>query len=363
MRYLAELGLDTHLGRRGAVPAWDDDANAGLEDAPFLSPDTDLPYVVKSPWLYEFIDDLLTDVRFRLDAVVIPVRDLAEAAVSRCVIERRAIHENAPWMSGFTRSWEEWGHVPGGIIYSVNPLDQGRLLAVGFHHLVQRLVAANVSIIFLAFPRLTEDATYLFEKLRSVLPETVDHRTACSAHRRIVDPAKIRVGAEMRAAASRDKPHTIKIIGYESHAALDAMALRRELGRIRKQLAELRRETAEADERGRLETAEAAEEGRRLRARIAMMETALAEAVVATEQACRDKSEVAEALREEARQCNQKIEDLSQEILRLQQQAILDTQRMRESEIALATIRASRSWRLTRPYRAIGAKLINAFRA
>src|ERR1700760_617130 len=90
VRYLAELGLDMHLGRRGESPAWDEDANAGLEDAPFLTPDPDLPYVIKCPGLYNFIDDVLTDRTFIPDAVIIPVRDLAEAVTSRCVVQQRA---------------------------------------------------------------------------------------------------------------------------------------------------------------------------------------------------------------------------------------------------------------------------------
>jgi hypothetical protein len=341
VRYLAELGLDTHLGRHGNSPGWDEDANAGLEEMPFLAADIDLPYVIKSPWLYQFIDDLLGDRTFVLDAVVIPVRDFVEAVMSRCIIEQRAIHQKAPWIGRSGRSWEEWAETPGGVIYSLNPIDQGRLLAVGFHHLVQRLVAADIPIIFLGFPKIIEDATYLFEKLRPILPQTVNYSTACCAHQRVADHAKVRVGAEIRAIASPDRSLAPKALGYASQADLDVIVLHRELVRVRTQLAEAHCEASRTDEQNQLASMAAADAARRLNERITTLEVALAEAMAATMQACHDKVEADGARRDEARQCHREIEGLKTE---------------------LAAIRASRSWRLTYPYRAIGSRLLNAFR-
>ncbi|MBV8614427.1 MAG: hypothetical protein JOY66_11755, partial [Acetobacteraceae bacterium] len=106
VRYLAELGLDTHVGRHGEASNWDENANAGLEDVACPDWGVDLPYIIKSPWLYEYIDELIDDATFTLDAVIIPVRDLAEAAISRSVTERRAIHESALWMNKLESSWE-----------------------------------------------------------------------------------------------------------------------------------------------------------------------------------------------------------------------------------------------------------------
>jgi hypothetical protein len=357
VRYLAELGLDTHLARSHGTPGWDEYANTGNENLPFLSPGKDLPYVIKSPWLYEFIDSLVADVTFEVDAVVIPVRNLHDAAVSRSIIERRAIHQSAPWMHGLDHSWEEWAHVPGGIIYSLNPIDQGRLLAVGFHHLVERLVAANIPIIFLSFPKLIEDAKYLFDKLCPVLPPTVDYDAACFAHRRVADKAKVRVGAEIEATQSPAKPHSARIMRYASHAALDTIALRRELERLRDRLAEMLKITAETAEQSRLEHAAAADEASLQRDIITVIKAALAEAVAARDQANRDKEELAGIFSEAMGRRDQKICDLTRELSQLRDQTL---QQQRELETALNSVRTSRSWRLTRPYRAIGSKLINA---
>src|ERR1700689_3531840 len=76
VRYLTELGLDTNVKRRGEAVAWDEHANAGLEELPIRNVAGDQPYVIKSPWLYQIIDDILADQTFAVDAVIIPVRDL-----------------------------------------------------------------------------------------------------------------------------------------------------------------------------------------------------------------------------------------------------------------------------------------------
>ncbi|MBW4090749.1 MAG: hypothetical protein HIU82_06535 [Proteobacteria bacterium] len=55
--------------------------------------------VAKSPWLYEYIDALLRDNAFGIDAAIIPLRDLAEVAVSRIALEHCAMHGAMLWMA------------------------------------------------------------------------------------------------------------------------------------------------------------------------------------------------------------------------------------------------------------------------
>ena len=134
VRYLTELGLDTTLARNGDRAGWDSEANAGLENQLIVG--TDLPYVVKSPWIGEYVEQILNQKQWKIDAFVVPVRDLVEAATSRVVLEQRAIHQHNPWMAEeLDRTWETYGHTAGGLVYSLNPLDQARLLAVQFHRL------------------------------------------------------------------------------------------------------------------------------------------------------------------------------------------------------------------------------------
>jgi hypothetical protein len=231
VRWLAAVGLQTHLATHD-TPQWFEDANAGLEDLPIVTDWKAAPYVMKSPWLVEVIDDLLADPRIALDGVIIPVRDLTEAAASRVVQELQAAHRRNRWMSGLSRSFEQWGATPGGVLYSLDPVDQARLLAVSFHRLVQRLVKADIPVVLLDFPRLAQDADYLFDKLRRFVPASLGQARA--AHAGIADPEKIRVGRELAAMRAADAPES----ACATHDRLDAMALRREVRRLGDALAE-----------------------------------------------------------------------------------------------------------------------------
>jgi hypothetical protein len=242
VRYLTELGLDTHISRRGEDAFWDDAANAGFEDMVLATPPEDLPYVLKSPWLYQYVGEVIEKNIVRIEVVIIPVRDLADAATSRSLVELTAIHKKAPWMATLDKSWEHWGHTPGGMVFSLNPMDQARLLAVGFHILVETLVRADIPILFLEFPRLAEDAAYLFSKLQPWLPASVGEDRALAAHRIAADVKKIRV----RQKAFRKADDGLKSCGapsatiaYDDHTVLDGIALRRELERLRRMEREL----------------------------------------------------------------------------------------------------------------------------
>ncbi len=223
VRYLTELGLNTHLSRH-AEAEMDACANAGFEDLAISADPGALPYVIKSPWLYEYVDEVLQTVH--LDAVIVPVRDLSEAASSRVLVEMDRMHRAAPSLARHDAAWDSWGWSPGGAVFSLDPVDQARLLAVGFHRLIERLVRADVPIIFLAFPRMALDAAYLYRKLASVIPSGTTEQAALAAHARVADAAKIRVDAEL-AAPVPERP---------DRRDLDMIAVRRQLLRLRAEL-------------------------------------------------------------------------------------------------------------------------------
>lgn len=227
VKYLTEIGLETHLSIRQDEAGWDDEANAGLEDN-ILRGGGVAPYVVKSPWLFQSIDEVLASDAIKIDGVIIPVRDLAEAASSRTILELQNIHNNNHWFAEEHAPWQVWGTTPGGALYSLNPLDQARLLAVGFHHLVERLVTAGVPIYLLAFPRFTDEPEYLYQTLKECLPSSVTKERAIGAHAKVVDPQKVRVAKEIGGkilVAPEEAPSLEKV---------DNVALRREIAKSRK---------------------------------------------------------------------------------------------------------------------------------
>lgn len=84
-----------NLSRDGDAAAWDENANAGLETVPLDDGEHELPYVIKFPWLYQCIDHVLANGRSRIDAVIVPVRDLVDAAASRTIVDSNERTANA----------------------------------------------------------------------------------------------------------------------------------------------------------------------------------------------------------------------------------------------------------------------------
>lgn len=317
VRYLTELGLDTTLSRHGEAGGWDQAANAGLEEL-LVQGGEHLPYVVKSPWTGEYVEQILSDPRIKVDAFLIPVRDLVEAATSRAVLEMRAIHQNAPWMAQMDRSWEVWASTPGGVTYSLNPIDQARLLAVGFHNLVWRAVEAEVPVHFLAFPRLVEDKEYLFRALRPVLPQGATAKQAYDAHARTADLSRVRVGNEITATLRHEEPSSAdRAAELPRTEEVDRLALRRELLRLR---AELKTWAGDADRSAREMAALRSE-----------MERASDEAI----------SLRATLAAENARS------------LQLSADLAAESDRNVQLSTELAAMRESRTWRTTAPVRAL----------
>ena len=245
VRFLTELGLDTHISRYGEK-SWDDAAEAGLEDVPVVSGVDDLPYAFKTPWAYQLVEQMLADPAIAFDTVVIPIRDLIEAAASRSIVQLQAIHRQAPWMAQMDTTWDHWGLTAGGSVYSLDLVDQSRVLAVGFHRLVNRLVQSEVPLIFVAFPRLIEDADYLIERLGPIIPASISLDDARQAHRRVADTALVRVGRELSYNEGRQ---TDASSPTPTLRELDNIALRREIVALRDEATQLRDEATQLRER------------------------------------------------------------------------------------------------------------------
>jgi hypothetical protein len=226
VRYLTAIGLDTHLSRRGPDAWYDDEAQAGYEDFPEGEELGNLPYVVKNPLVYEFIDQLLAIPEVAIDGAIVPVRALKAAASSRVVLERRAMYEHYPWQALMERAFEQQStSAPGGIVYSLDVMDTARLLAVGFHLLIERLVRADVPIVFLDFPRLVDDHDYLYDALGRYRPAHVGRDEARHAFERIADARLVRIERELAPGP---------ISSDEALAdGLDRAALLREIVRLR----------------------------------------------------------------------------------------------------------------------------------
>lgn len=149
IQLLTQLGLDT--GYTDLVTDMYQNCDAGME-RDLRQPDA--PYVVKSPWMCEYLADLLRTGRVVIDHAVVPVRDLYSAAESRRSVTARS----AP------------GEIAGGLWDTANPTDQETVLTRKFYDLMQTIAEHDIPVTLLAFPRTVKDPEYLYAKLATILP-------------------------------------------------------------------------------------------------------------------------------------------------------------------------------------------------
>lgn len=154
VQLLTNLGLDT--GYVANDFKLDQIARAGLE---LDARDASAPYIVKSPWICDYIEELLADGAVHVDHVIIPVRNFEAAAASRAHVQKMS-----------TGAEDGSAPVAGGLWHADKAADQVSVLQQRFTRLVEHLVRHDVDMTFIWYPRLTQDAAYLRSKLSNALP-------------------------------------------------------------------------------------------------------------------------------------------------------------------------------------------------
>jgi septal ring factor EnvC (AmiA/AmiB activator) len=186
---------------------------------------------------------------------------------------------------------------------------------------VYALVKKDVPIVFLDFPRLVQDADYLYRQLQPILSQ-VSRDVAIGAHMSTAQPDLVRLGKEI--AESGAGQVFAPGINFPDQSVLDRAALFREL------------ENARATARQHRDSAAAAIERRNA------AETALA-----------SHRHAEDTLR-------QQIAALEAELSTARQQAYQLTASLEQLQQRLADVLSSRTWRATYPVRALVAALKRA---
>jgi hypothetical protein len=157
VKLLTKLGLDTGYDQ-DQMETWSN-CNAGLE---WDIRDETAPYIVKSPWICDHIEEVVASRTIAIDFAIIPMRVLEAAAESRRRVERETKELPADCLTP-----------PGGLWHTTDPTQQESVLAHQFHKLFVGLAKTEASIILLHYPRLTRDPLYLFNKLQPMLGRTI----------------------------------------------------------------------------------------------------------------------------------------------------------------------------------------------
>ena len=121
------LGLDT--GFTDTTSAVFQNCNAGME---WDIRHPEAPYIIKSPWLCDYLDDLLQDGNIVIDQVIIPIRDLYAAAESRRDVTLRTD------LSLYADD------IPGGLWQTEKPEQQEEVLTKKLYQLLYTVAKRNL---------------------------------------------------------------------------------------------------------------------------------------------------------------------------------------------------------------------------
>ena len=144
------LGFDTGFDLNKDKPC--PNCNAGLE---WDIRDLNAPFIVKSPWMCEYLDTVLSKGDIHVEHLIVPVRDLFSSAESRRDVMRRAEIEGLG----------AGPNLPGGLWGTTEPEMQEHALMERFYKLLWTAARYDVPLTLLDFPRIVHEPEYLRQKL------------------------------------------------------------------------------------------------------------------------------------------------------------------------------------------------------
>jgi hypothetical protein len=133
-------------------------------------------------------------------------------------------------------------------VYSLDPVDEARILAVGFHRLIHWATVHEVPLFLLEFPRIVNDSEYLIETLWPWLSVHCDKEEVRSAFSVVADPQLVRVEAPQ--GSDVDQRKSVDAERLDRNAMGILLKEREDLLAFTKdQLAEVREALAESERR------------------------------------------------------------------------------------------------------------------
>lgn len=145
---------------------------------------------------------------------------------------------------------------PGGVLYSLEVVDQARVLAVGFHNLVHWALQHELRLFFLEFPRLVADPQYTVDTLWPWLSAHCGREMALRRFQELADPEAVRINHraedDRREPADRDALARAATLDYvaELRQAVDELRAESDTLRARAERADALATDAETVRRG-----------------------------------------------------------------------------------------------------------------
>ncbi len=146
MELLTVIGLDTGYTASQIPQNVVSGSRCGMEHTTKLTPD--MPYIVKSPFFCTQIDEIIAN-GLLIDFLIVPIRDLKDAASSR----RKVFNETSTPYS------------PGSLFGTTDPQKQEEYLTFCVYQLIFSATKHDIPLILLHFPRIATNWFYLYQKL------------------------------------------------------------------------------------------------------------------------------------------------------------------------------------------------------
>ena len=166
---------------------WNETAQAGLEyrlgrNSPF---DVD-----KDPFAFNYLHQLTDDELAQYSVLVVPIRDIRHAAMSRSVQERFSAMRSGDldlW------AWDTYGTVAGGALFDTRVSGIEEVLREGLWRLLEVASKRGIPIVILNFPRIVSDFDYLWSQLAPFVGERTTEAEARAAWQAIAKVDKVRI--------------------------------------------------------------------------------------------------------------------------------------------------------------------------
>jgi hypothetical protein len=167
--------------------AWNETAQAGLEyrlgrNSPF---DVD-----KDPFAFNYLHQLTDDELAQYSVLIVPIRDIRHAAMSRSVQQRFSTMRSGDldlW------AWDTYGTVAGGAVFDTSVSGIQEVLREGLWRLLEVASKRGIPIVILNFPRIVSDFDYLWSQLAPFVGERTTEVEARAAWQAIAKVDKVRI--------------------------------------------------------------------------------------------------------------------------------------------------------------------------
>ncbi|MGA3113216.1 MAG: hypothetical protein ABSF90_02150 [Syntrophobacteraceae bacterium] len=154
VQLLTALKLDT--GFENPASGISPESNAGME---LDIRQANAPYIIKSPWLCDHLDEAIRGNPIIIDHAIVPIRDLYSAAESRRAVSKKSALSSRPD-----------DDVPGGLWHTKVPEKQESVLTRQLYNLFFVIAKHDIPVTLLHFPRLVNEPEYLYKKIAFLLP-------------------------------------------------------------------------------------------------------------------------------------------------------------------------------------------------